>query len=769
MSRRVLVLQPDPKSAQAITDYFARQGDQVWKVTTAAQAKAALAQKRPTLALLDLQAPGNATFEVLAHIRSQNQDTRIIITSKDPDVRSELLAKTQGARVFLRAPFTPAWIERAMAKLETGEPGNLPVTDLEKKLPKVRVSMRVKITLPYILLAVAFLLASAYLVSRYILDSIQERFTNQLIDAGKLTGDWMVQEENRLLSSERLLANIDGIAEAVSARDAEKLRMIALPLAINSKEEAVEILDAQGSELLSLRHQPGGAVEAYDASQGDALFTGLPFAQKVIQAQADALGDKFAGVVKTSLGDTFYVAGPIAGADGKLVGAVLVGKTLETIARQMRQESMAQLTIYNLNGDPLTSTLFLKKDIFPITNETVQAVMQRQDQQSSIRDLKVASVNYSEILGPWEARGGEDLGVLGIAMAQNFFVRPNTVTSFQAALAIALAFLGILLIGIMMARQITQPLAKIIAATTEVAKGNLKIKVPANGNDEIMVLAHAFNYMVAGLQEGSIYHDLLGRTVSPEVRSALRQSFASGGLRLEGHNAVATVLISDIRNFTALSEKEPPTTILEWLNEYFGELVPIITSHGGVVDKFEGDAVLAFFGILPTPLSPQESAANACQAAVEMLAQVELINERRQERSEPPLRTGIGVNTGTLIAGGLGTSDRLNYTVIGDTVNTTERMQELTRDFGDSGVVVGETTLTALQGRRGEFRFEPLGEHVFKGKSELLWVYRLWPFSKDRHSNNGFNKDLSSIDLMPIKEAVLPGTVEPSQNDLGED
>jgi adenylate cyclase len=207
----------------------------------------------------------------------------------------------------------------------------------------------------------------------------------------------------------------------------------------------------------------------------------------------------------------------------------------------------------------------------------------------------------------------------------------------------------------------------------------------------------------------------------------MRTSFASGDLRLEGQNAIATVLMSDIRGFTTLSEKAEPTTILNWLNEYFGELVPVITNHGGVVDKFEGDAMLAFFGILPRPLPPEESAFAACQAAVEMLAVIERINKRRAGRGEPPLITGIGINTGNLIAGGLGTADRLNYTIIGDTVNTTQRLQSLTGRLGENGVIINETTLTALKGRRGDFRFEPLGEQSFPGKIEQLWLYRMMP------------------------------------------
>jgi adenylate cyclase len=136
-------------------------------------------------------------------------------------------------------------------------------------------------------------------------------------------------------------------------------------------------------------------------------------------------------------------------------------------------------------------------------------------------------------------------------------------------------------------------------------------------------------------------------------------------------------------------------------------------------------------------MPPEASAYEACQAAVEMLAVVEKINERRRARGEPPLITGIGINTGSLTAGGLGTIDRLNYTIIGDTVNTTQRMESLTRQFGESGVVVGQFTLNALQGRRGDFSFEPLGEHSLRGKSELLWVYRLRPAKTRIVQKNG--------------------------------
>jgi adenylate cyclase len=410
----------------------------------------------------------------------------------------------------------------------------------------------------------------------------------------------------------------------------------------------------------------------------------------------------------------------------------MVGNSLATLGSGIRADTLAQVTFYGLDGAPLASTLSATEGVTPLNPELLAATLERQDQKSSVRDLKIASASYSEILGPLEARGGSDLGLVGAALAQNFFSRPSSLARFQALLFVILAFLGVIALGMFLASQITHPLSNIVQASVEVARGNLEVKVPSRGNDEVMVLAHAFNYMVSGLQEGFIYRDLLGRTVSPEVREALRTSFATGDLRLEGQNATAAVLMSDIRGFTSISEKEQPTTILNWLNEYFSELVPVVASHGGVVDKFEGDSMLAFFGILPTPLPAQDSAYHACQAALEMLEVIDRINARRLGRGEPPLVTGISVNSGSLTAGSLGTSDRLNYTIIGDTVNTTQRMGEVTRQFGESGAVISKSTLEALSGLQGNYNLEPLGEHIFKGKKEQISLYRLYPSSPIR-------------------------------------
>jgi adenylate cyclase len=722
--RRVLVIQSDSDSAQILEGYVKAHGAITWRTTNTSKIFAIIEQKHPDLVFLDIHLPKDKWLDILIYIRQKFPGMNLIVTNKYPDVKREMLAKEQGAEIFLREPFTHAWIDNALKRIDNKEK-----TTAVKSLPKVRLPMRVKITLPYVLLALLVAVAFTFIVSRFIIESLNERFTNQLIDAGTLSADWIVREEDRMLDTLRLVANTEGIAGAVISQDTGMLYNIILPIAVNYQEESISILDKFGTSIISMQHKPDDSIDDYQISKGETEFSQEDFVNKVLQQELDERGDKFAGVLRSYSGDQLYIVGPIFDDSGDFLGAVLIGKTLDTIVQSIREDTLAQVSLYDNNGYPIASSIYPSTDVLPLSNDLAIDILGEQDRSSNFRPLTVGSMNYTEVLGPLEIRGGEDQGIMGISLPQNYIFHPSTITRIWAYAIISIAFLGIGAVGILLARQITLPLTHVVKASTEIAHGNLEVKVPTTSNDEMSVVAHAFNYMVSGLQEGLIYRDLLGRTVSPEVRDALRQSFAKGDLRLEGQNTIATVLLSDIRRFTSMSEKIEPTTIFNWLNEYFGELVPIVTSHGGVIDKFEGDAMLTFFGIFPTPLTPSESAYQACSSGLEMLKTMEIINNRRNERNEPLLVTGVTIITGEITAGGLGTSDRLDYTIIGDTVNVAQRMQDITRQFPKSSIVVSESTLEALGEARADFYFDPLGEHSFKGKYETLWMYRLLPDS----------------------------------------
>ncbi len=729
-SLKVLVFPSGVQAVQQIGQLFSERGDRVYFADTPDSGRALLTRLVPDLVVADLHAVDNGWNRLLDSITARFPEMAVIFASDypDPTLETDLVQQYPWSR-FFHPPYTPNRLEELLDVL--GEDQIIPPAIL----PKVRFPVRIKITLPYVVLALILAVAAAYVASRVLLDTIEERFTNQLIEAGKMASDWMVQEEERRLETIRLIANTREVPEAVTAGDAEKLREIILPIAVNSQEEAVEILDKTGVAVLSLRHRAGGRLEEYESSRGEVIFGQLDFVQNVLAGRTDLGRDKYAGLTRLPWGDFLYIAAPIKNDDGQLVGAVMVGKSLDTLVRQIRQDTLAHVSLYDFNGRPLASTFVVQQDnLLAVSPELVADVLARQDQESLRRRMEVASIKYSELMGPWEVRKvaladelhDTDLGVLGVALAETFLARPSQITRLQVFLLTVVAFLLVIALGVYLANRITHPLLRVVEASSKVAEGNLDVQVQPEGSDEIAVLAHSFNYMVSGLREGNVYRDLLGRTVSPEVREELRRSFARGEIKLQGQEAVATVLMSDIQRFTTLSEAEDPTTIMSWLNEYFGEIVPVITRHGGVISKFEGDAALAFFGILPRLLPPDESAYQACEAALEMLDAVERLNERRQRRGDPPLITGIGINTGPVTAGGLGSEDRVQYTIIGDTVNTTARLEGLTRQFGEtSSAVISQHTLFALRDKRHAFVLESLGVHNVKGKEEQLLVYRL--------------------------------------------
>jgi len=725
---RVIIIQTEEDSAQTLRNLFVQRGDLVDVSLISGDIWRLFDEKRYDLAVVDLHLPEDVLFQLLKTLRKNHPDTRVIITNKYPDLERELDVKDYGIAFILRAPFNKVRLEKTLARLDEVDAA---VPEKQAAIPRVSVPIQLKIIFPFLLLALLLAVGAGYLISRVTLESIEDRFVNNLIEIGRLTTSWIVEEENRRLETLRALAYTEGIVESIQARDAEELRELLVGEAVNRGEEAIEILDTQGMVLVSVRHRPGGGREEYEYTKGDTTFADLEFVQRVLNQQADDRGDKYGGLVRGAWGDYFYVAGPIYDEE-QFVGAILVGRSVSTLAEETRkallgeEDTFAHITIYDISGQPLATT-FLQQNELLVGSDLAAEILARQAQESRLRSLHIANVDYREIIGVWEVRGGYDLGLLGASLAENFLVNPSQITQLQIFILATLGFLFIIAIGYTLAGQITNPLSEVVAAASQISQGNWDTTVEVSGNDELAFLGFAFNYMVSHLQEGEIYCDLLGRSVTPQVRDQLRQGLSSGELKLEGQNTIATIIITDIRDFTVVSENQTPTTILSWLNQYYGELVPLIASHDGVTHEFTGDSLMAFFGILPVALSPSESAYQACRAAGDMIRVIDAMSARRQKTGEPPLITGIGVNTGMVAAGGMGSADRLHYAVIGDTVNATARLEGLTKEIGQTSAIISEETFEALGDRQGEFRIIPMGSRTVKGKAESITIYRLMP------------------------------------------
>lgn len=207
----------------------------------------------------------------------------------------------------------------------------------------------------------------------------------------------------------------------------------------------------------------------------------------------------------------------------------------------------------------------------------------------------------------------------------------------------------------------------------------------------------------------------LGRYFSPNVASEISESesiLSSPGGKIQK----VTVLFTDIRGFTSLSEKLSPDEVLQFLSEYHEILVNIIFKHNGTLDKFIGDAVMATFG---TPRSSGNDAMNAVSAALEMNEALEKFNAERRSRGLFQIHHGIGIHTGNALVGNIGTKERLEYTVIGDTVNTANRIESACKELGKTLLISYETA----QEIQPFLKTEEAGRVRMKGKSDEYILY----------------------------------------------
>ncbi len=174
--------------------------------------------------------------------------------------------------------------------------------------------------------------------------------------------------------------------------------------------------------------------------------------------------------------------------------------------------------------------------------------------------------------------------------------------------------------------------------------------------------------------------------------SSVAEDLISKDIGVGGQSKDVVVFFSDIRGFTAFSEKRSPEEVVEMLNEYFGVMVKIINSHGGVVDKFIGDAIMAVWGV---PKSSDRDAHQAVRACLEMRKALEGLNERRIAREQPPINIGMGLHAGHAISGTIGSDERMEYTVIGNTVNTASRIEASTKAFG-ADLLISDTVIAKI-------------------------------------------------------------------------
>lgn len=268
-----------------------------------------------------------------------------------------------------------------------------------------------------------------------------------------------------------------------------------------------------------------------------------------------------------------------------------------------------------------------------------------------------------------------------------------------------------LVLAHLVSRSIADPVEGLAKAMGRVADGDLTVSAPVSGNDELGSLSESFNRMVEGLRERESIKETFGRFVSKEIAGRLLSQQPTLG----GEMSVVTILFSDIRNYTTLCEDLSPTQVIAMLNGYFKHMVAAVEKNNGLVYQFVGDGIMAVFGA-PAKLEDHATAAVTC--ARDMLAALEEFN-REQSGEHPPLKIGVGINTGSVVAGIIGSEQRMEYRVVGDAVNLTARIEELNKDLGTT-VLISRTTRDLLT---RPFKLTPFEPQPIRGKAETVQVF----------------------------------------------
>jgi adenylate cyclase len=292
-------------------------------------------------------------------------------------------------------------------------------------------------------------------------------------------------------------------------------------------------------------------------------------------------------------------------------------------------------------------------------------------------------------------------------------VRTDVIELSVAAFGLAASVLVAVAVG----RTVVRPLRDLERTIERVDAGDTSARADVTGEDELGRVAASFNRMLVSLERETMIRDLFGQYVTPELADAAIDDPA----RLEGQLVTSTVLFADIRDFTGLSESVPASELLALLNRYFDRMARVIVAAGGLVNKLGGDSLLAVFG---SPLNPdKDHAAEAVSAAQEMERALAEFNEEQRRAFLPEIMIGIGIASGDVVAGNVGSSAKLEYTVIGDAVNVAARLQELTKELGVPILLSAETA--RLTGDAAVFA--DVGDVDVRGKARPVRVVRLEP------------------------------------------
>ncbi|MFL6618178.1 MAG: adenylate/guanylate cyclase domain-containing protein [Povalibacter sp.] len=554
--------------------------------------------------------------------------------------------------------------------------------------------LRTKIFLAFSALLLVVLILTLGLTQYVVSRDAQQTLNRELQTTRQVFENLLKERAARLKSNSTLLASDFALKSIIATHfdpktyDAPTLASAALSYQERMGVDLLLITDEAGVVLAS---QPGSR------SAGRSLAGFEPLTRAIETQEA-------ASTITAMDGSLFQlVAVPVFAPD--VIGFLVLGQAIDDgLAMRLKQATGAEISFVTQNKLFASSWSADSRERFvPDPNVRASMLSVRSEQGASL--LALANERFLVLIVPIEARLWQPLYAL-VQGSYDQALAPLRGLQRRIILIGTAGMIASVLVGIALAGGITAPLQSLIAGTREVLRGNLQHRTSVRRNDEIGFLTRSFNEMVEGLQERERIRDTFGRFVSNDVAEAV----LGGQVPLEGGRRDVTILFQDIRGFTSLSENLDPAKLLALLNRFFTEVVAAVEAEGGVVKQFLGDGVMALFG---APQSYPDHAARAVRAALAISKRVDRLNVELSGQDISPLRIGVGIHTGSVVAGLIGPDNRVEYGVVGDAVNLASRIEALTRELDstilvsrevasqlDPSFALGKTAVLPVRGRR---------------------------------------------------------------------
>ena len=357
-----------------------------------------------------------------------------------------------------------------------------------------RFNLQSVLIVPYALLTLVTATIGLYVVTLLVTSSFQERFVNQVAEAGRVAADGIIRRERIHLEDLRLMAFTEGVAQALASRDVQTLQDLLSPLAQNNNVEIVTTVDLEGREIFTLARGPDGSPRL--VSQG-ADFSQLDLVTKVRQGQSDRQGDKFVGLL-TAAGGAYLVTSAPVRDQSRLVGVMMIGTRLETLLAELKSQSSAEIVVLDQRGRLLATTLTQPDEGYAALELPPQETPETG--ATLTRDLRLYSRDFRALYAPFLARQ-QMIGVLAVVLPSNYIVTATATSRNTISLVFALGTVAVILVGYALSQSIARPILRLRAMSQAVAAGDLHQHTGLARTDEIGELASAFDAMTLRLLE----------------------------------------------------------------------------------------------------------------------------------------------------------------------------------------------------------------------------------------------------------------------------